>query len=240
MQSTLYVALSAQVALQNRLDTIAQNVANGSTAGYRAGEVKFDSVLSNASEPQVAFVSSGSDVIKRTAGAVVKTGNALDLAVKGEGWLSVATPQGQAYTRDGRLQMDAAGNLVSSSGAPLLDAGGAPIQLDPNGGLPEIGSNGTIIQGGKPAGIIGLFTLDANAQLSRVTGGVTSSVPGTPVTDFSANGFIQGFVEQSNADPISEMTRLIYVQRAFEGVSAAVQAAETSFKNAIQTLGSSS
>ena len=107
-------------------------------------------MLSNASEPQVAFVSSGSDVIKRTAGAVVKTGNALDLAVKGEGWLSVATPQGQAYTRDGRLQMDAAGNLVSSSGAPLLDAGGAPIQLDPNGGLPEIGSNGTIIQGGKP------------------------------------------------------------------------------------------
>src|SRR5208282_3107458 len=115
MQSTLYVALSAQVALQNRLDTIAQNIANGTTAGYRASEVKFDSVLSNASGTHVAFVSSGSDVIKRTAGELVKTGNALDLAVKGEGWLSILTPQGQAYTRDGRLQMDAAGNLVSLS-----------------------------------------------------------------------------------------------------------------------------
>ena len=68
MQSSLYVALSAQVALQNRLDTIAQNVANGTSAGYRGSEMKFNAVLSKMTDPQVSFVSSGSGVIKRSSG----------------------------------------------------------------------------------------------------------------------------------------------------------------------------
>ncbi|MFZ0572968.1 MAG: flagellar basal-body rod protein FlgF [Rhodomicrobium sp.] len=240
MQSTLYIALSAQLALQDRLDTIAQNVANGTTAGYRASEVKFDSVLSNSGGAPVTFVSSGSQTIRRATGELVKTGNPLDVAVKGDGWLSVASPQGQTYTRDGRMQMNAAGSLVTLSGAPVLDAGGAPIQLDPFGGAPQIAQDGTISQGDRRAGVLGLFNLPSNATLSRAEGGVTSSVPGIPVSDFTANGTVQGFVEQSNVNPISEISRLVYVQRAFESVSAVVQSAEASFKNAIQTLGSSS
>jgi flagellar basal-body rod protein FlgF len=239
MQSSLYVALSAQVALQNRLDSIAQNVANGTTAGYRANETKFDSVLSDMSDPQVAFVTSGRTVIRRSSGELVKTGNPLDVAVKGQGWLSVATPTGQAYTRDGRMRMNPTGELVSLNGNSILDAGGSPIQLDPNAGHPEIGADGSITQGGTRAGVLGLYMLDGGAQLSRVEGGVTSSIPGTPVVDSIANGVVQGFVEQSNVNPITEMTRLIYVQRAFDGVSATMQSAETSMKNAIQTLGSS-
>ncbi len=240
MQSTLYVALSAQVALQNRLDTIAQNVANGTTAGYLASEVKFDSVLTNTNNAKVSFVSAGNQVINQAPGEITKTGNPLDVAVKGNGWLSVATPQGQVYTRDGRMQINAAGSLVTLGGAQVLDAGGSPIQLDPNAGQPVIASDGTISQGGRAAGSLGLFTLDKNAQLTHSDGGYTSSVPGTPVADFTSNGVAQGYVEQSNVSPISEIARLVYVQRAFESISAAVQGAETSFKNAIQTLGASS
>jgi flagellar basal-body rod protein FlgF len=240
MQSTFYVALSAQVALQNRIDTIAQNVANGTTAGYLANEVKFDSVLADTSGAPVTFVSGGTQIINRSPGETVKTGNPLDVAVKGNGWLSIATQQGQVYTRDGRLQINAAGSLVTLGGAQVLDPGGAPIQLDPNGGPPVIASDGTISQGGKTVGAIGLFALDKNAQLTRAGGGVTSSLPGAPVADFTANGFSQGYVEQSNVNPISEIARLVYVQRAFESISVAVQGAESSFKNAIQTLGASS
>jgi flagellar basal-body rod protein FlgF len=239
MQSTLYVGLSAQVALQERLDTVAQNVANGNTVGYRGTEVKFESVLSNLSTDPVAFASPGSEVIKQTPGGIARTGNPLDVAVKGDGWLSVQSAQGPIYTRDGRMQMNAAGSLVSLSGAPMMDAGGAALQLDPSAGQPEIAQDGTVTQRGKTAGVIGLYSLPSDAKLSRVDGGVTSSVGGTPVTDFSANGFVQGFVEQSNVNPITEISRLVYVQRAFEGVSAAIQAADASFKNAIQTLGSS-
>ena len=137
MQSSLYVALSAQVALQDRLDTLAQNVANGNTAGYRGNEVKFDSVISNLSREPVAFVTSSTPIVRLTGGALVKTGNALDVAVKGDGWLSVESPQGPVYTRDGRMQMNAAGGLISVNGAPVLDSGGTPIQLDASGGEPE-------------------------------------------------------------------------------------------------------
>ena len=167
MQSSLYVALSAQVALQNRLDTIAQNVANGTSAGYRGSEMKFNAVMSQMTDPRVSFVSSGSAVIKRSAGQFVKTGNPLDVAVKGDGWLSIQTPNGQAYTRDGRMRMATAGDLVSMTGAPILDAGGAAIQLDPTAGQPSIADDGTITQGQNRVGVLGLFTLPVNAQLFR-------------------------------------------------------------------------
>ena len=239
MQSSLYVALSAQVALQDRLDTLAQNVANGNTAGYRGNEVKFDSVLSNLSREPVAFVTSSSPIVRLTGGALVKTGSALDVAVKGDGWLSVESPQGPVYTRDGRMQMNAAGSLVSVNGAPVLDPGGTPIQLDPGGGEPEISGDGSISQRGKRTATLGLFNLPSDAKLTRGEGGFTSSAPAASVVDYTTNGVVQGFVEQSNVNPIMEITRLVYVQRAFEGVTAAVQSAETSFKNAIQTLGSS-
>jgi flagellar basal-body rod protein FlgF len=239
MQSGLYVALSAQVALQNRLETIAQNVANGTSTGYRGSEMKFNAVLSKMSDPLVSFVSSGSGVIKRNSGEYVKTGNPLDVAVRGNGWLSVLTPSGQAYTRDGRMRMTTAGDLVSMTGARILDAGGGPIQIDPTAGQPEIAADGTITQNGRRAAVLGLFTLPGNTQLSRVEGNAfTSNVPGTPIVDSAANGVAQGFVEQSNVNPMTEMTRLIYVQRAFDGVTSTLQATESSLKNAIQTLGS--
>jgi flagellar basal-body rod protein FlgF len=238
MQSGLYVALSAQVALQNRLETIAQNVANGNSAGYRGSELKFNAVLSKMSDPTVSFVSSGSGVIKQSSGQVVKTGNPLDVAVRGDGWLSISTPAGPAYTRDGRMRMTTAGDLVSMTGARILDAGGGPIQLDPTAGQPEIAADGTITQNGTRAAVLGLFTLPGNAQLSRVEGNAfTSNVPGTPIVDSASNGVVQGYVEQSNVNTMMEMTRLIYVQRAFDGVSSTMQAAESSLKNAIQTLG---
>jgi flagellar basal-body rod protein FlgF len=239
LQSSLYVALSAQVALQNRLETIAQNVANGNTSGYRASVVKFDSVLTQAGNTPVSYVSSGSEVIKRSSGEVVRTGNPFDVAIRGDGWLAVATAAGQGYTRDGRMRMNPAGDLVSVNGSPILDTGGAPIQLDPTAGQPEIAADGTITQGGRRVGVLGLFSLPGNAQLSRVEGGaVMSSVAGTPIAESAADGVVQGFVEQSNVNAVTEMARLITVQRAFEGVSTTMQAAESSFKNAIQTLGS--
>ena len=170
MQSSLYVALSAQVALQNRLDTIAQNVANGTSVGYRGSEMKFNAVMSQMTEPQVSFVSSGSGVIKRSSGQFVRTGNPLDVAVKGDGWLSIQTASGQAYTRDGRMRMSTAGDLVSMTGAPILDAGGAPLQLDPTAGKPSIGDDGAIMQGQNRVGVLGLFTLQGNAQLSQSRG----------------------------------------------------------------------
>ncbi len=241
MLSSLYVSLSAQVALQKRMDTIANNVANMNTAGFRADEVKFQALVEKAGNANIAFSSSGSDFVSRRAGSLTKTDNPLDVAVQGEGWLAIKTPAGTAYTRDGRMRLLETGTLENIEGRPVLDAGGTPIVLDPSAGTPAIANDGMITQDGKQVGALGLFKIDDQAKLTRSNfGGLLSDKPATPVLDFVSNGFVQGFVENSNVNPIMEMTKLIMVSHAFDSVTNMMQSSETSLQDAIKTLGSSS
>ncbi|MFC6775747.1 flagellar hook-basal body complex protein [Methylobacterium gregans] len=124
MQNGLYVALSSQIALEKRLTTTAQNVANMATAGYRAEETKFTALMAQATKGAVAFASTGDTYISRTSGPITKTDAPLDVAVQGDAWLSLGGPGGPVYTRDGRLTMDATGRLTDISGRPVLDPGG--------------------------------------------------------------------------------------------------------------------
>ena len=241
MQSALYVALSAQVALERRLNTVANNVANINTGGFRADEIKFEEVLSTTAKEAVSFASSGENFISRKAGPLNKTDNPLDVAIQGDGWLSFSAPNGTAYTRDGRLKMTENGDLQTLTGYPILDAGGAPIALDPRGGTPTITRDGTIIQGNNQVGQLGLFKLGSDAKLTRFgNSGVFSIMPGTPVEEFNSNGIEQGFSEGSNINPILEMTKMIAVQRTFESAATTIQETESSLMNAIRTLGPSS
>ena len=239
MQNGLYVALSAQVALERRLDTISANVANMNTVGYRADGISFEAQLAKAGDNKLAYVSSGSDFISRKSGALVKTDNPLDVAVQGDGWFAVNANGSTIYTRDGRMRMTETGALTDLNGAPILDAGGAPIQLDPAGGAPSISGDGMITQQGKQTGAIGLFALDDGAQLTRAGhSGFTSSKPGAPILDFTQNGIVQGAVEGANVNPIEEMTKLIQVTRNFDSVANEVTQTESSVTDAIKSLGS--
>ena len=125
MQSGLYVTLSAAVAVDRRMTTIAANIANQSTPGYRAEEVSFKSLVSKAGANPVHFASQGELFISRRQGVPMKTDNPLDVAVQGKGWLALQTPDGTVYTKDGRMRMDESGALVSVDGYPVLDAGNA-------------------------------------------------------------------------------------------------------------------
>jgi flagellar basal-body rod protein FlgF len=238
MQSGLYVALSGQIALERRMATIANNVANAGTVGYRAEEAKFETVLSRAPERPAAFAATDRSYLSERAGGFVKTDNPLDVAIRGSGFLSVQTPAGPVYTRDGRMQLLPTGELVSLNGHAILDAGGAPILLDPSTGPPEIARDGMITQKGRQVGAIGLFSLDLSGSYSRTeNSGIVPKNPATPILSFTSDGFVQGFVEQSNVNAVTEMTRLIMVTRAFESAAAAIGDSESSIKNAIQTLG---
>jgi flagellar basal-body rod protein FlgF len=239
MQSSLYVSLSAQLSLQRRLDTIASNVSNTSTAGFRAEEVKFETLLSRTPADPIAFASTGDTYLSRRSGELVKTDNLLDIAVQGDAWLAISTPAGQVYTRDGRMQMTATGELQTLNGHPVLDVGGAPIQLDPAAGPMHVARDGMITQNNRQVGAIGLFTINENAKLTRhENSGVIPDQPATPALDFSKVGIVQGFVERSNVNPVMEMTRLIGVSRAFDAITAAISESETSLRDAVKTLGS--
>jgi flagellar basal-body rod protein FlgF len=241
MQSSLYVALSSQIAVQKRLETIASNVANMNTVGYRADGVSFEAEIARAGDGSVAFVSPGQSYVARAAGPLNRTGNPLDVAVQGDGWLGMMTPNGPAYTRDGRMQITATGGLQTLNGYPVLDAGGAPILIDPNAGAPTIAADGMITQNGHQVGAIGLFSIDPTAKLTRTdNSGVVPSTAAAPILDFTQNGIVQGSVEGSNVNPILEMTKLISVSRAFDDISTEMSQTESSMQDAIKTLGSSS
>jgi flagellar basal-body rod protein FlgF len=241
MQSTFHVGLSAQLALQKRLDTIAHNVANASTAGFRAEEIKFETLLSQVSDSPVAFSSTGASYLSRRAAEPTPTGNPFDVAVQGNAWLGMQTPAGTAYTRDGRLRMTPTGELQTVNGYPVLDAGGAPIQLDPNAGEPRIARDGAIAQNNRAVGALGLFRLDDKAALRRFdNAGILSDRPATPVVEFSQTGLQQGFVEGSNVNPVMEMSKLIALSRAFDAVAATLKDSEASAQEAVRTLGATS
>lgn len=238
MQTSLPVALSAQLAMEKRLDTIADNIANSRTAGFRATEVKFESYLSAAGKEPVAFASEGKTYISTRAGELNQTGNPLDVAVNGDAFFAVQGPKGPIYTRDGRMTMTDNGDLVSLTGNPMLDVGGAPLQVNPAGGTLTIARDGMISQGGTQVGALGLFEMPAGADLSRAgNSGVVPDKPAVPLVDFGNVSVMQGFSEGSNVNPILEITRLIEVQRAFESAATFTEASEQSLNKAVSMLG---
>ncbi|ENN84065.1 flagellar basal-body rod protein [Rhizobium freirei PRF 81] len=243
MQSGIYVALSSQMALERRLTTIADNLANVNTTGFRGTEVKFDEVLSNTENKlnaKVAFVSQGNDYLSVENGELQNTGNLFDFAVKGDAWFGVNTPAGLVLTRDGRFTMNESGALVSVRGYPIVDPGGAPIQLDPAGGAPTVGSNGTIAQNGKVMGQIGLYNADVGKGFLRYqNSGILPTDTPQSVIDRSNVGVAQGYLENSNVNGMREMTNLIEVSRAFDNISTLTSSSEGTLTEAIKTLGGS-
>jgi flagellar basal-body rod protein FlgF len=241
MQDSLYVALSSQIALEKRLDTIADNVANASTVGFRATGVRFQDLVSGTGDKSVSFASSGNTYLSTAHGSLTETGNPFDFAIQGDAWFGLETPAGTIMTRDGRFTMNQDGQLMSIEGYPVLDAGGAPIQLDPRNGPPKAGSDGSLRQGDNLVGAIGLFQFDPGENFVRYgNSGVVPAHEPEPVTDRADIGVAQGFVEQSNVNPTLEITKLIQVQRAFEDIAALMQQTSSSSEDAIKTLGSSS
>jgi flagellar basal-body rod protein FlgF len=240
MLSKLYVGLSAQLAYQRRLDTVANNISNLSTTGYRAEEVSFASIVSHASADPVSFASKGDSYISRRQGEIVRTGNPLDVAVTGDAWLGIETPAGRVMTRDGRLTMTPTGELRTVNGHRILDAGGTAIQVNPTGGPISIARDGTITQGGQQVGAIGLFQIPPDAKLTRFeNSGVIPDKPAVAQLDFNAAGVMQGFTERSNVNPVKEMTRMIELQRSFDAVSTTMNDIEGSLTEAIRSLGGS-
>lgn len=241
MQNPVYVGISGQISLDRRMETIARNMANVNTPGFRSEEMKFDTLVSAVArdnDKNVNFASAGKSYISTVRGPITQTANPLDLAVNGDSYFSLQTPNGQVYTRDGRMIMTEDGGLVSVQGYPFLDNGGAPLQIEPANGAPRIASDGAIYQNNVQVGAIGLYEFQPNSKLSYgPTGSVVPDRAPVPVQGGPNNGVIQGFVENSNVNGVTEMTRLIEVTRAFERVESMMRQQEDRSAQAIQTLG---
>ncbi len=238
MHNSFYVGLSSQIALDKRVATIATNVANASTVGYRASGVAFETVLSKAGSTPTAYVSPGKEFVSTVNGELQRTDNSFDVAVIGNAWLGIRTPQGIAYTRDGRLKMVETGEIQTIQGFPVLDGGNAPLMLDPTAGTPMIFRDGMVNQGDRQVGAIGLFSIDPNAQMTRgENSSVIPSIPASPVLQFTNAGIAQGYLEGANVNPVHELTKLIATTRTFEQVNAMTDLLDSTQRSAIRTIG---
>jgi flagellar basal-body rod protein FlgF len=228
MQNTLLIGLSRQVALGRELDVVANNIANVNTTGFKADGSVFEEFLnSNARADQtgnrISFVRDRGTWHDLSSGAVEKTGNPLDIAVDGKGFLVVQTPRGERYTRNGSFQISNTGELVNSEGFQVMGEAG-PIKFQPTDNQISISSDGTIsVREGNATsdsqrGRLRMVTLEA-ANLKKDGGSTFSTVTGTP-TPTKDSRIMQGVVEKSNVRAVVEMTRMIEVTRSYTQIAA--------------------
>ena len=242
MDSGLYAACAALMARTDALDTIANNLANSSTGGFRARHTTFGSVLAGYgqtlnSQLNVAtnhFGVLGASHLDMEAGPLQPTGNPLDLGIDGPGFLTVQTPNGVGYTRNGALQVSAKGQLVTANGNPVLSVNG-PINL-PVGANVTISPDGTVNADGAIAGKLQLVEFAPNADPQSM-GGANYTVPQNQVIASTTSQIRQGMLEGSNVNPVSTVVELIDAQRAAEGMRHALTMIDTEIdKTAAQDL----
>lgn len=236
------VSLSLATALQRSLDVATNNIANASTAGFKASRPIFESFVDDqqsGSSDAVSYVMDKGDYLDTTQGPLLPTGNPLDLAVSGDGWFSYETPNGIGYGRDGRLLVNAEGLLVTASGAPILDEGGSPITIPADSAQSiVVGKDGTIVGGnGVELGKIGVFRILDPDKLMPIGNGLYLLPPGVSAAAPAESAAVsQGFIEQSNVKPVVELTQLMEIQRAYERAVTLMNQANDLTKRAIERI----
>jgi flagellar basal-body rod protein FlgF len=241
MQNATYVALSRLIAQERAMDVIAGNVANASTPAYKAERVLFSDWLSRQTG---ARVPPGGDVIAFTQdratwrehqdGTLQHTGNPLDLAIGADGYFTVSTPQGPRLTRAGRFSLTANGTISDEAGNPLLDVNGRPIRVTMTDTNLQIAGDGTISsENGQIARIGVVVPSDPNRITAEGNSLFRADVPTRPV---AAPRITQGAIEQSNVQPVLEMTRMMDAMREFQFVTQFVQAESDRQQSAIDKI----
>lgn len=215
MDNAGYVALTRQSGLMREMQAIAHNIANVSTTGFRREGVLFSEFVRRleGAEPSLSMAAAQARQTVLAQGALTMTGGALDLAIEGDGFFLVQTDRGERLTRAGHFAISAEGEIVDPQGFRLLDDGGAPIQVPPGATL-AVARDGTLSADGAPLAQIALMRPENPAELGREAG--TLLEPRGALVPAEGASLHQGFLEDSNVDAITEMARMIEVQRAYE------------------------
>ncbi|QYX57096.1 flagellar hook-basal body complex protein [Roseovarius sp. SCSIO 43702] len=235
MESTGYTTLTRQVGLMREMQVVANNIANAATTGFRQeGLVFAEYIQRNEGGPSLSMASADVRHTSMTQGALTQTGGELDLAIEGEGFFLVETPGGERLTRAGSFALSAAGDLVTPAGFRVLDAGGAPVFVPPDATGLGISPDGTLSADGRPLSQIGLVRPTDPTGLIREDGVMFRSEAGfEPVED---GRMLQGFLEGANVDPVSQVARMIEVQRAYEMGQSFLEAENERLRTALQTF----
>jgi flagellar basal-body rod protein FlgF len=239
------IALSRLIASQRAMDVTAQNIANANTSGYKTEHVLFtdwlspggnslDSPTGGAAEASIAFVQDRASWRDQAAGSLTHTGNTFDVALAGDGYFTVATPNGTRLTRNGQFGLMPDGTLADDAGNAVLDTNGQPIRLSPADTQVAIAADGTVSSQNGQLGQIGVVQPSDPMRVTAEGGSLyRADVPTAPVVSPSV---VQGAVEGSNVQPVLEITRMMDGLRQFQFVSEMIQAESDRQQSAIDKL----
>ena len=249
MENALLIGLSRQTALQRALDVVANNIANMNTTGFKSDGAVFSSFMNGASDGgfaaadrRINFVQDRMAWHDMSQGPTQATGNPFDVSINGDGFLVVQTARGERYTRNGAMQLNGTGQLVTSEGDVVLGDGGA-ITFQPTDRDVIINPDGTIkvregvsLNSDSTRGKLRVVSF-ANTQLLIKDGSSTFQAPdGVGPTPVQKPQVVQGTIEKSNVNGVMEMTKMIDLSRAYTEVANILQQQGDLRKNAIQQL----
>jgi flagellar basal-body rod protein FlgF len=234
MDSGYYAALTGLVSRSDALDTAASNLANAQTPGYRAEREYFRSALlgPDAYDSQLGGTVNdyglvGGDRLNMAQGAIDQTGNPLDLAIEGQGFFEIQTPNGIRYTRDGAFHRARNGQLMTGAGEPVLSSAGKPIPIPP--GEVTVGADGSVSVAGGVVATVGVFTFPEGTRLTPEGADRYIAPAGAkPVLSKSA-AVHQGAIEAANENVIEGTLDLIVMQRQAEMMQKALTVFHTEF-----------
>ena len=227
MESTTYLIGSQMSSLIDSLDVVASNVANANTAGFKRSLSQFTTVLAAAQaagkdpgglatawEDWPALDGSWLDL---SQGPVQRTGRPLDLAIQGEGFFVVDTPEGRRYTRKGRMHLNTSKELVDGAGNRFQSDSG-PLSIPDDARDVTIGPDGSVVADEEELGRLMVVEF-AQPELLVKEGSATFRNDGPLPTPVIETQVIQGAIEQSNVNPVHEMVALMSILRAYEAAA---------------------
>jgi flagellar basal-body rod protein FlgF len=242
MENAQLISLSRQIALQRQMDVVANNIANINTTGFKAETMLYEEFVMPVArdkdfallDQQLSFTQDWATIHDLAPGSIVQTGNPLDVALSGEGFLAVQTPEGERWTKSGALQINAEGTLVNFDGHPVMGDGGE-ITFDAGETDIMIDSTGAISSSAGAKGRLRVVEFDNPQELARAGDNLFSG--GEPQAAVETR-VVQGAIEKSNVSGVGEMTEMIRVQRAYQSIASMVQRQDEIRRTAIQKLGS--
>ncbi|UWQ18430.1 flagellar hook-basal body complex protein [Jannaschia sp. M317] len=216
MTDGIYPTLGRQSGLIREMNHIAQNIANASTTGYRAGGMIFSEhvVDTGNGNPSVSIAHANVETTRFAQGAMEQTGGTLDLAIEGDGYFLIDRGGAPFLTRAGSFLTGPNGGVVTAEGDAVLDAGGAPVFVPPGTGSIHVGLDGTVSADGQPVSQIGIVMPEAPDRMERAAG--TFFDAGDDWFAVDQPRVLQGFLEGSNVNPVEEIARMVSVQNAYE------------------------
>ncbi|MCT2539777.1 flagellar hook-basal body complex protein [Sedimentimonas flavescens] len=235
MDNAIYATLARQSGLMQEMQAVANNISNLSTSGFRREGVIFsEHVKALEGDESLSMAYAHGRNVSLVQGPLTQTGGSFDFAIEGEGFFLIETPQGNQLTRAGSFSANPEGELVTPDGHRLLDIGGAPVFAPSDAGPITLAPDGTLSAGATPLAQVGIY-LPADPTGLIHTGGTRFTVEAGVIPAEGAT-LLQGFIEESNVDPVAEIARMIEVQRAYELGQTFLDREDERIRSVISTL----